>query len=243
MKTKFSLILTLCIVFVTHLSIAQQKSISGTVSDESGIPLTGVNILVKGTTTVTQADFDGKYTISAKAGDILSFTYVGLKSQEVTVGASNTINVSMQEDASLLDEIVVVGYGVQRKSEITGAISSVKAQDIQDLVSSSFESQLAGRSSGVQVSSSGVIGEAPKINIRGVASINSGTDPLYVVDGVPYSSSGSGSNVDVNPLSDLNPNDIESFEILKDGAASAIYGSRAANGVILITTKKGKKNS
>ncbi|HXJ99250.1 MAG TPA: TonB-dependent receptor [Gelidibacter sp.] len=243
MKTKFSLILTLCIVFVTHLSIAQQKSISGTVSDESGIPLTGVNILVKGTTTGTQSDFDGKYTISAKAGDILSFTYVGLKSQEVTVGASNTINISMQEDASLLDEIVVVGYGVQRKSEITGAISSVKAQDIQDLVSSSFESQLAGRSSGVQVSSSGVIGEAPKINIRGVASINSGTDPLYVVDGVPYSSSGSGSNVDVNPLSDLNPNDIESFEILKDGAASAIYGSRAANGVILITTKKGKKNS
>lgn len=243
MKTKFSLILTLCLVLVTQISFAQEKSVTGTVADEAGVPLAGVNVLVKGTNTGAQTDFNGKYSVNAKVGDILSFTYVGLKAQEVKVGNANTINVTMAEDASQLDEIIVVGYGTQRKSDVTGAISSIKGQDIQDLVSSSFESQLAGRSSGVQVSSSGIIGEKPKINIRGVASINSGTDPLYVVDGVPYSSSGSGSNVDVNPLADLNPNDIESFEILKDGAASAIYGSRAANGVILITTKKGKKNS
>lgn len=243
MKTNFTIMLTLCFALVAQITFAQQKTISGTVSDESGIPLAGVNILVKGTTTGTQTDFDGKYSISAQQGDVLSLTYVGLKSQEVTVGTSSTINVTMAEDAAVLDEVIVVGYGTQRKSDVTGAISSIKAEDMQDLVTSSFESQLAGRSSGVQVSSSGVIGEAPKINIRGVASINSGTDPLYVVDGVPYASSGSGSNVDTNPLSDLNPNDIESFEILKDGAASAIYGSRAANGVILITTKKGKKNS
>src|SRR5699024_4658644 len=120
----------------------------------------------------------------------------------------------------------------------------VKGEDVRNLVTPSFESQLAGRSSGVQITSGGgVIGEAPRVNIRGVASINSGTGPLYVVDGVPYTSSQQGANMAVNPLADLNPNDIESFEILKDGAASAIYGSRAANGVVLITTKKGKKES
>src|SRR5699024_524219 len=110
-------------------------------------------------------------------------------------------------------------YGTQRKSEVTGAISSVKGEDMEDIIAPSFEGKLAGRSSGVQVASTGVIGEAPSINIRGVASINSGTQPLYVVDGVPYNSEGSGGNMDTNPLADLNPNDIESFEILKDGAA------------------------
>lgn len=241
MKTKFSLILTLCIVFVAQISFAQQKSISGTVSDESGIPLTGVNILVKGTTTGTQTDFDGKYVISAKAGDVLSFTYVGLKAQEVSVGASNTINVKMAEDASILDEIVVVGYGVQKKSEVTGAISSISGSDMQGLVTPSFESQLAGRAAGVQITTNnGIIGEAPRIRIRGIASIGSGTSPLVVVDGMPIYSGDVGGSTATNGLGDINPNDIESFEILKDGAATAIYGSRAANGVILITTKKGK---
>src|SRR5690606_5643347 len=149
MKTKFSLILTLCLVLVAQITFAQQKSVSGTVSDESGLPLPGVNILVKGTTTGTQTDFDGKYSINAKAGDVLSFTYVGLKAQEITVGASNTVNVTLMEDASVLDEVIVVGYGVQKKSEVTGAISSVSGADLQGLVTPSFESQLAGRAAGV----------------------------------------------------------------------------------------------
>ncbi len=244
MRTKFSLILTLCLVLIAQLTFAQQKSLSGTVSDDSGIPLAGVNILVKGTTTGTQTDFDGKYSINAKMGDILSFTYVGLKTKDVTVGASNTINVTMMEDAAILDEIVVVGYGVQKKSEVTGAISSISGSDIQGLVTPSFESQLAGRAAGVQVTSNnGIIGEAPRIRIRGIASIGSGTSPLIVVDGMPIYSGDVGGYASANGLGDINPNDIESYEILKDGAATAIYGSRAANGVILITTKKGKKGT
>ncbi|WP_163514066.1 SusC/RagA family TonB-linked outer membrane protein [Gelidibacter japonicus] len=242
MKTKFSLILTLCLVLVAQITFAQQKSISGTVSDESGLPLPGVNILVKGTSTGTQTDFDGKYSINAKAGDILSFTYVGLKTQEVTVGAANTVNVTLMEDASVLDEVIVVGYGVQKKSEVTGAISSVSGADLQGLVTPSFESQLAGRAPGVQVTSNnGIIGEAPRVRIRGIASIGSGTFPLIVVDGMPIYSGDIGGYASTNGLADINPNDIESYEILKDGAATAIYGSRAANGVILITTKRGKR--
>ncbi|MEO9077087.1 MAG: TonB-dependent receptor plug domain-containing protein, partial [Gelidibacter sp.] len=233
MKTKISLILTLCIVLVAQLTFAQQKSVSGTISDESGLSLAGVNILVKGTTTGTQTDFDGKYSINAKAGDVLSFTYVGLKPQEVTVGASATINVTMLEDASLLDEIIVVGYGVQKKSEVTGAISSIQASDMQGLVTPSFEAQLSGRAAGVQVTSNnGILGEAPRIRIRGVSSIGSGNSPLIVVDGMAIYSGDIGGSTATNGLADINPNDIESFEILKDGAATAIYGSRAANGVI-----------
>lgn len=244
MKTKFSLILTLCLVLVAQITFAQQKSVSGTVSDESGLPLPGVNILVKGTTTGTQTDFDGKYSINAKAGDVLSFTYVGLKAQEITVGAANTVNVTLMEDASVLDEVIVVGYGVQKKSEVTGAISSVSGADLQGLVTPSFESQLAGRAAGVQVTSNnGIIGEAPRIRIRGIASIGSGTSPLIVVDGMPIYSGDAGGYASANALGDINPNDIESYEILKDGAATAIYGSRAANGVILITTKKGKRGA
>src|SRR5690606_24307172 len=199
MKTKISLILTLCLVFVAQITFAQQKSVAGTVSDESGLPLPGVNILVKGTTTGTQTDFDGKYSINATAGDVLMFSYVGLKSQEATVGGSNTLNVTLSEDASILDEIVVVGYGVQRKSEVTGAISSISASDIQGLVTPSFESQLAGRAAGVQVTSNnGIIGEAPRVRIRGIASIGSGSAPLVVVDGMPIYSGDIGGSTSTN---------------------------------------------
>ncbi|MFC4721436.1 SusC/RagA family TonB-linked outer membrane protein [Geojedonia litorea] len=244
MKTKCSILLTLFLVFVGQILFAQQKTISGTVSDESGIPIAGVNILIKGTTVGTQTDFDGNYSLSAKAGDILAFSYVGLKSKEVTVGTSNTINVSMVEDAAELDEIVVIGYGVQKKTEVTGSISSISGSDLQGLVTPSFESQLAGRAAGVQVTTNnGIIGESPRIRIRGIASIGSGTSPLIVVDGMPIYSGNVGGYASANGLGDINPNDIESFEILKDGAATAIYGSRAANGVILITTKKGKKGT
>ncbi|MBO3099995.1 SusC/RagA family TonB-linked outer membrane protein [Gelidibacter pelagius] len=231
MKTKFSLILTLCLVLVAQITFAQQKSISGTVSDESGVPLAGVNVLVKGTTTGTQTDFDGKYSINAKAGDIISFTYLGLTSQEMTVGASNTIDVTMAEDASILDEVVVVAYGTASKESITGSITSVNSDAIAIRPVSNAAAALEGSAAGIQVNNtSGQPGDGVSIRIRGFTTINGSNSPLIVVDGVPF-----GGN-----LSDINPSDIESISVLKDASASTLYGNRASNGVVMIQTKSGK---
>jgi TonB-linked SusC/RagA family outer membrane protein len=244
MKKKFGGILTLLLAFVVQLTFAQEKTISGTVSDGSGLPLPGTTVLVKGTTSGTSTDFDGKYSIQAAQGSTLVFSFVGYIAQVIKVGASTTINLTLQEDAESLEEVVIVGYGVQKKKEVTGSITSISGQDIAGLVTPSFEGQLAGRASGVQITTqNGIIGEAPRIRIRGIASISSGTFPLVVVDGMPIFTGDIGGYASSNGLGDINPNDIESYEILKDGAATAIYGSRAANGVILITTKKGKKGS
>ncbi|KAB5488237.1 MULTISPECIES: SusC/RagA family TonB-linked outer membrane protein [Flagellimonas] len=244
MRTKTKVLLALLMAFVVHLSSAQEKAIRGTVTDENGSPLPGVNVVVRGTTSGTQTDFDGNYTLQAEVGQTLVFSYLGQKEVRITVGAQSTINVQMEEDAQALEEVVVVGYGVQKRKEITGAIASVSGGDIQGLVTPSFESQLAGRAAGVQITTNtGIIGEAPRIRIRGLGSIGSGTYPLVVVDGIPVITGDTGGYASTNALSSINPNDIESFEILKDGAATAIYGSRAANGVILITTKKGKKGT
>lgn len=244
MKEKYTYLSALMFVLFVGIGFAQQKSVTGTVTDPQGVPLLGATVLVVGTNTGASTDFDGNYSISAEEGNVLEFSYVGYETDTRRVGNSSTYNVTLQPEANVMDEVIIVGYGVQRKSEVTGAISQVKGDAVKNLVTPSFESQLAGRSSGVQITApGGVIGEAPRVNIRGIASINSGTGPLYVVDGVPYTSSSGGGNMSVNPLADLNPSDIESFEILKDGAASAIYGSRAANGVILITTRTGRKNS
>ena len=243
MKTKFNGFLTLLLALLVQVTFAQEKTVTGKVSDASG-PLPGVTVLIKGTKTGTQTDFDGNYSIRANTGAVLQYSFVGMQTAERTVGAPNLINVTMQESAEALEEIVVVGYGTQKRSEVTGAISSISGSSIQGLVTPSFEGQLAGRSAGVQVTSNtGIIGEAPRIRIRGIASIGSGTSPLIVVDGMPVYSGDVGGYASANGLGDINPNDIESFEILKDGAATAIYGSRAANGVILITTKKGKKGT
>ncbi len=232
-----------CFLMLMHGSIwaQNQKEISGTVSDEDGMPVPQVNVIIEGTDAGTYTDFDGKYELEVEEGDVLRYSAIGFQDQTITVADENVIDIVLVS-GDLLDEVVVVGYGTQKKSEVTGAISQIKGSDIQGKITSSFESQLAGRAAGVDISSSGIIGEAPTVNIRGIASINSGTQPLYIVDGVPYNTTPGGNDVDVNPLADLNPNDIESFEVLKDGAASAIYGSRAANGVVLITTKRGKKN-
>src|SRR5690606_3405380 len=149
MKTKFSGILTLLLAFAVQLTFAQDKVISGTVADESGLPLPGVNIIVKGTTNGTQTDFDGKYSINAKTGDVLSFTYVGLKSQEVTVGTSNTLNVTMQEDASVLDEVVVTALGIKREKKSLGyATQEVKGEAVSNVKSSNFVNSLSGRVAG-----------------------------------------------------------------------------------------------
>lgn len=242
MKIKYCLFLKFFLASVVMM--AQEKAITGTVTDKDDLPLPGVSIVVTGTTYGTQTDFDGNYTINVSQGDVLRFSYIGQTTVNITVGASNIINVKMEDDAQALEEVVVIGYGVQKRKEITGAISSISGQDIQGLVTPSFESQIAGRAAGVQVTTNtGIIGESPRIRIRGIASIGSGTSPLIVVDGMPIYSGDVGGYASANGLGDINPNDIESFEILKDGAATAIYGSRAANGVILITTKKGKRGT
>jgi len=244
MKSKLNLLLTLFLSLIIQNALAQEKVVSGVVKDANGKTLPGVNIIIKQTKTSTQTDLDGKYSIKANEGNVIEFSFVGNKNSTITVGKSNSYNVVMQSNYEVMDEVVVVGYGTQKKKEVTSSVSKIKGSDIQGLITPSFESQLAGRASGVQVTTStGIVGAAPRVRIRGVASINSGTQPLYVVDGIPMYSGDLGGYADANALGDINPNDIESFEILKDGAAAAIYGSRAANGVILITTKKGKKGT
>ena len=240
MRLKFKWIYTLLLALSMQFSFSQEKTVSGVVSDGTG-PVPGANVIVKGTKNGVQTDFDGKYAIKAKVGDVLVITFVGMQDATAKVGASNTINVKLQ-GGNTLDEVVVVGYGTQKKREITGSISQIKGESIKGLVTQSFDQQLAGRAAGVQITqNSGLIGSTPRIRIRGINSINSSTYPLIVVDGLPVQTGDLGGYAANNALADINPNDIESFEILKDGAASAIYGSRASNGVILITTKKGKE--
>jgi TonB-linked SusC/RagA family outer membrane protein len=223
-----------------QISFAQEKTISGIVSDATG-PIPGVNVIVKGTKKSTQTDFNGAYSIKANTGDVLDFSFVGMQNTSVTVGASSTANIKLQDKSNTLEEVVVVGYGTQKKKNVTGAISQIKGDAIANLATPSFESQLAGRAAGVQVTTnSGILGQAPRVRIRGIGSITNGTYPLVVVDGVPIFTGDVGGYASTNGLGDINPADIESTEILKDGSATAIYGSRASNGVILITTKKGK---
>lgn len=230
-----------CLFLSVGLTIAQ-STISGTVIDDTGEMVIGATVVAKGTTVGTITDIDGKFIINMPSGrNILVFSLVGMKTKEVQ--ASPNMKVIMENDSELLDEIVVVGYGTVLKKDVTSSISQVKGSDLDNLVTTGFDQQLAGRAAGVQVgSASSVLGAAPVIRIRGVNSISSGTDPLVIVDGVPMQDGNQGMlYAKNNALSDINPADIESYEILKDGAATAIYGSRASNGVILITTKRGKK--
>jgi TonB-linked SusC/RagA family outer membrane protein len=243
MKLKLQWICTLLLALSMQFSFAQERTVSGKVSDQTGV-VPGVNVVVKGSKVSTYTDFDGSYSIKAKTGDVLVFSYVGMSNKQVTVGTSNSVNVSLESEAQLMNEVVVVGYGVQKRKEVTGSISKIAGKDIANLVTPSFESVLAGRATGVQVlNNTGIIGGAPKIRIRGISTISGNTEPLIVVDGVPIYSGDVGGVSATNGLSDINPEDIESYDVLKDGAATAIYGSRAANGVILITTKSGKKGT
>ena len=228
---------------ISYVGLAQEKEITGIVYDENGMAVPGVNVTIPSINRGVQTNFDGEYSIRASVGQKLVFSFVGYVTKEVTVGNSNQINVTLETSNEVLDEVLVTGYGgIQSKREVTGAISQVKGDEISDLVTPSFESQLAGRAAGVQVTTqSGIIGESPRFRIRGIASITSGTYPLIVVDGIPIYTGDVGGYASTNALGDINPNDIESIEILKDGSATAIYGSRAANGVVLITTKSGRE--
>lgn len=189
----------------------------------------GVSVLVKGTNTGMATDIDGKYSIKASRGSVIEFSYIGYMTQSVTVGERSVINITMKEDIKALDEVVVVAYGTQKKSSITGSISQVNADKISVRPVSSVASALEGTTTGLSVSGAyGSPGEDPSIRIRGIGTVNGSSSPLYVIDGVPFGGS----------ISDLNPDDIESMSVLKDAASAALYGNRAANGVILITTKK-----
>lgn len=236
-------VFSLLIAFLSVSWTYGQSRVSGKVTDVAGQALIGASVVVKENPAVgTITDVDGMYELNVPAGgQTLVFSYTGYNTKEMAIGGASVVNMTLEE-GKLLEEVVIVGYGAQSKKDVTGSISKVKGEAIADLVSPSFVQQLAGRAAGVQIqNTSGILGAAPQIRIRGVNSISSGTEPLIVLDGVPVVSGNVGGFTPANALGDINPADIESFEILKDGAASAIYGSRAANGVILITTKKGAK--
>lgn len=238
MKKKLMLFLSL--LFITVGILTAQTQVSGVVVDELGEPIIGATIQVKGTMQGTVTDFNGTFTMAVpEDGRIFVVSYVGMITQEVAIRPN--LRIVMESDSKLLEEVVVVGYGTQRKMDVTSSISKVSGDEISNLATPSFDNQLAGRASGVQViQPSGVLGATPTFRVRGVSSLTGGTQPLVVVDGVPMTSGDiSQSYVAVNAMADINPDDIASIDILKDGAATAVYGSRAANGVILITTKKG----
>lgn len=247
MKTKFNGILTLLLALMVQITFAQDKTVSGVVSDNTG-GLPGVTVLKKGTSVGTETDFDGKYSIKAKAGDILVFSFVGMKSVEKTVGESNTINVVL-ENSNVLDEVVVTALGKSAKPrELSYGVQSVKAEELANTGETNVVSSLSSKAAGVQVvTSSGSVGASANIRIRGNTSINRSNSPLFIVDGVPIDNSSSGNGVDgvdnSNRAVDINQNDIESINILKGVAAQTLYGLRAANGVVIITTKKGKSGA
>ncbi len=226
---------------------AGSKPITGVITDSKGESIIGASILVKGTTLGTITDFDGKFRLEVPVNSKLTITYVGYTPQEIAVNESNTYTIVLDEDTKKLDEVVVVGYGVVNKRSYTGSVSSIKSDELTALKTISPTQGLQGRAAGVNVTTaSGMPGAPTTIRVRGVNSISSGNDPLWIIDGVPMYSGGglerSASTVSQDPMSMINPSDIETMEVLKDAAATAIYGSRGSNGVIMITTKSGKKN-
>ena len=232
----------------------QAKKITGTVTDAMG-PVIGASVVVKGTSNGVATDFDGNFSLNANPGQTLVITYIGYTTKEVKITASQAVyNITLEEDKQLLDEVVVVGYGTMKKSDLSGSSSSIGEQALKGSVITSLDQSLQGRATGVTaVTTSGAPGSASAIRVRGIGSVNSNQEPLYVVDGVIFQGSGqSGASLGladrlgngkvstVSPLSTLNPSDIVSMEILKDASATAIYGAQGANGVVLITTKRGK---
>lgn len=224
----------LSLVLLTAQVKAQQKRVSGTVVDEKGEPLAGVNIVIEGTHRGTATDFDGKYTVEASSGQKLTFSYVGYQSVSRSVGESNTLNIQLYPVSKELAEVVAVAYGTRKKNEIVGSVASIDAKTLQKQQTTDIATAIQGNVPGLTViQSGGQPGSKPTIRIRGIGSINASADPLVIVNGVPY-------NGHLNNISD---NEVESMNILKDASATALYGSRGANGVILITTKRGKRNS
>lgn len=222
-------LLILTLLFTLHLSAQNKKTITGTILDEKGESIIGASVAVKGTTNGTITDIDGKFSLDVNENDILAITYVGFLAQEIPVTGKSSLQITLKENAEMLDEIVVVGYGVMRKRDLTGAVSSIDSKSMQDKPVANIGEALQGRASGVQIINSGAPGSNVSIRIRGISTINN-SEPLLVIDGVPTDLS----------LNALNMDDVQTVDVLKDASATAIYGSRGANGVVIITTKKGK---
>lgn len=240
---KMKILWLFLLVVLTLPAFAQEKTISGVVSDAtSKESLVGVTIQVEGTTVGTATDFDGKFTLKAAPGQKLVISFVGYEPQVIVVGQQISLKISLSPKTLGLDEVVVIGYGTVKKSDATGAVSTVSSKDFNKGSITSAQDLLVGKSAGVNLTTAGgAPGSGATIRIRGGSSLNASNDPLIIIDGVPISNSNvSGSS---NFLSFVNPNDIESFTVLKDASSTAIYGSRASNGVILITTKKGSIGS
>tara|TARA_R100000306_G_scaffold4192_3_gene7038 strand:+ start:332 stop:3427 length:3096 start_codon:yes stop_codon:yes gene_type:complete len=235
MRTKFSGILTLLLALVVQLTFAQQKTITGTVTDDTGLPLPGANVIIKGTSTGTQSDFDGNYTISANVGQTLTFSYVGFDTKEVKVGTQNKIDITLEPGESL-SEVVVTGYSTRNQTVQTSAVVSISASEIAEMApTTSVDNLLQGKAAGVQVTSAnGKPGQGAFVRIRGTGSLTAGaSSPLYIVDGIP---------IREEELNNIPNDDIENISILKDAAVTSRYGSRGSNGVVVITTKSGNRN-
>ena len=249
-KLNIILLMTVLNLFSFHALFAQEKLVSGTVKDKAGQVIPGVTVLEKGTSNGAVTDANGNYTIPVKgSASVLIFSFVGLKTQEIEVGQNRKIDVVLEEDIVGMDEVVVVGYGTQKRGNITGAVASVNPEVMRDRPITNIEEALQGQVTGLSVSSTGgQPGAATKMSIRGITSVSGSSQPLIVIDGFPInevSTSGGGGlenySAQMSSFSFINPDDIESIEVLKDASATAIYGNRGANGVIMITTKKGRK--
>ncbi len=248
MKTKLNGFLTLLLAFAVQITFAQEKTVTGKVSDANG-PLPGVTVIIKGTKAGTQTDFDGNYSIKAATGSVLQFSYIGFSTTEQTVGTSNVLNVVMKESAEALEEVVVTALGIKREKKSLGySTQEVQGDAVNTVKDPNFVNSLSGKVAGIDVKSSGTMGGSTNVIIRGYSSLYGSNQALFVVDGVPVSNlNTNGSNQTTgrggydygNAAQDINPDDIESINVLKGGAATALYGSRAANGVVVITTKKG----
>lgn len=232
MKNKLIFLLIIAVISLLDSSLyAQNKTVKGTVKDASGIPVPGANVNIKNSKIGTSTDIDGSYSIDAPKGSILVFSFIGFKAEEKTVGDAATYDVSLNEVDNTLNEVVVVGYGVRKKKDLTGSIVSVNAEEIASRPVANAVQAMQGKAAGVDISSNERPGQVGNITIRGVRSITATNSPLYVIDGIPLNSGG---------IDFINPNDIEAIDVLKDASATAIYGSRGANGVIIVSTKKGK---
>lgn len=235
MKKIYTSLKTLCLVFSLLLWLpghAQDKTITGKVtSADDSLGLPGVNVVEKGTTNGVVTDFEGEYSITVSGDNAtLVFTYVGFAMQEVPVNGKSQIDIAMAEDATALDEVVLVGYGTQIKRQVTGAVQTIDAEELADIPVSQITQKLQGKLAGVQINqTTGKPGQGVSVRIRGQLSVSGGSDPLYVIDGFPITGG----------IGAINPDEIEDISVLKDAASTSLYGSRAANGVVLITTKKG----
>ena len=249
MKPQFTMILMLLALGMQFVT-AQQKTVSGTVSDENGLPLPGATVVRAGTSSGTSTDFDGKYQLAVNAGDVLKISYVGYATQSITVGAANTYNVQMQTD-NTLDEVVIVGQGFEKEKKALGySVSSVDNKEIEQRPEGDIGRILNGKVAGLNVTSSnGLSGSSTNMIIRGYSSVTQSNQPLFVVDGVPFDSETNGQfnflngSTESSRFLDLDPNLIANVSVLKGLSATVLYGSRGSNGVILITTKNAKKST